>query len=49
VNTALKVIEKADEMAEDLIRAILEKREVEGFAKFLEELDKEMKKEGVSL
>lgn len=45
VNTALKVIEKADEMAEDLIRAILEKREVEGLAKFLEELDKEMKRE----
>jgi hypothetical protein len=32
-------------MAEDLIRAILEKREVEGLTKFLEELDKEMKKE----
>ena len=45
VDTALKVIEKADEMAEDLIRAILERREVEGLAKFLEELDKEMKKE----
>lgn len=48
VNTASKVIEKADEMAEDLIRAILEKREVEGLAKFLEELDKEMKKKGGS-
>lgn len=45
INIALKVIEKADEMAEDLIRAILEKREVEGLAKFLEELDKEMKRE----
>lgn len=45
VNTALRVIEKADEMAEDLIRAILEKREVEGLTRFLEEIDKEMRME----